>query len=61
LATSICFSKSCHKMHYASIVTIVLTILIIVMKNKKRKQRRPAAGNVSLMNNIVKLSRKRRK
>jgi hypothetical protein len=48
-------------MHYASILTVVLTILIIVMKNKKRKQRRPAAGNVSLMNNIVKLSRKRRK
>jgi len=48
-------------MHYASIIAIVLTILIIVMKNKKRKPGRPAAGKVSLMNNIVKLSRKRRK
>ncbi len=31
------------------------------MKNKKMKPQSPAAGKVFLMNNIVKLSRKRRK
>lgn len=48
-------------MYYVFLVTILLSVIRVVMLERSRKRKKCKAGNVSLRNNIVELSRKGKK